>query len=314
VSGLITCPACGETRGALAFRAINRREGLNAKGDYVRCAGCGTLRLEGAPLEEELSAAYARGEVDPVGEGLPGAVPSTPSSLSPARSIARSVRRTLFGRPHSWPEEEGLGRRLLDFGCLDGGKLVEFYQRGWSVAGVDLNRAGIDRARARIPAGYFHAGPIEELPAGETFDVIRADNVLEHIPSPGPIIALLRSHLREGGRFFAYVPSGEALSISLFGDKSASAWVPYHLSLFSRRGLQTLFANAGFKSVQVTPFTPPDWWSLTARQLVAAPGFMGRPPSTIERAADLAARMLAPSLLAFSTTRLAEEWVVEASG
>jgi len=307
-----TCPGCAATTSRPAFLAVNRREGLDARGSYVKCTDCGTLRLDGAPSGEDLSAAYATGEIDPVGEQIPSAADRNPPAQSLPASLARHVRRAIFGRPHSWPEEEGNGRRLLDFGCLDGSKLVDFYQRGWEVAGVDLNRAGIDRARSRLPGAFFHAGPIEALAPEERFDVIRTDNVLEHIPQPREIIAHLRTRLRPNGRLFAYVPSGESLSVRLFHDRSVSVWVPYHLSLFSREGLGRLFTRAGFSNVSVLPFTPPDWWKITARQLVAKPGYLSKPATPIERVALLAEKLASPALLALSRTSLAEEWVVVA--
>lgn len=307
------CPACRSVNARRAFDALNHREGNGARGTYLRCDGCGTLRLSNAPAESALSVAYASGEIDPVASSPVTAVDRRAEPLSLGRRLTRAARRALFGRPHSWPEGPADDKRLLDFGCLDGGKLIEFYQRGWDVAGVDLNREGIARAQAQMPEGFFHAGPIQELAETETFDVIRTDNVLEHLTDPLRILQHLRGRLRTGGELLAYVPNGDSLSVRLFGQRSATVWVPYHLTLFSRRGLEALFTEAGFSSLEITPFSPPDWWSLTARQLVAKPGFLARPPSRIERVAMTVRALILPALLMFSRTPLAEEWVVRAT-
>lgn len=309
-----SCPACGGPRAELRFSDRNRREGLDIDGRYLRCVGCGTLYLEQVPDPATLAQAYASGTIDEVPDGPLQPADGTAAPLSGARALLRAAMRAVAGRPHSEPEEPGRGRRLLDFGCLSGDKLVEFHQRGWQVAGVDLNEKAIARARARIPSGSFHAGPLATLPRSETFDVIRTDNVIEHLPDPLEILADLRTHLKDGGRLLVYVPNGDGLSLRLLGGGSVNSWIPYHLQLFSRRGLAALLRRAGFSSVRIRFYSPLAWWRQTARQTVAAPGYAHRPPGVAERAAIAGAVALTPLWLATSRTPLAEELVADARG
>ena len=302
------CAACGGDALRHAFDAPDLREGTLARGSYLRCLGCGTLELDCPPQTAALSSAYESGEVDPVG---PPVLPPEPGQ---AKRLLRSLLNALALRPHSLPHGDGAGRTLLDVGCLGGDKLVEFARRGFKVSGVDLNRGAIACARLLLPEGRFHEGPLESLPAGERFDFIRCDNVLEHVPDPLTLVEQVRARLKPGGRFFLYVPSGEALSVRLLEGRSVNVWVPWHLHLFSRAGLRRLLARAGFEDAQVTPYTPLSWWQLTARQVVSAPGAFRRAPDWRERAAVLAARGLSPAFFVLGRTGLSEEWVGSAGG
>lgn len=300
------CPACAAGGLSAAFTAPDLREGTGTSAVYLRCPGCGTLLLDGGPGAEAMSRAYQSGEIDPVGPLV------RPPEPGPVRRLLRVLSLLTTGRKHSLPHGAGRGRSLLDVGCLGGDKLLDFSRRGFRVAGVDLNRAAIARARLLLPEGTFHEGPLETLPAGPGFDFIRCDNVLEHVPEPLPLLQQMRARLAPGGRLYLYVPSGESLSVRLLRGHSANVWVPWHLQLFSRAGLGQLLRRAGFAEAAVTPFTPLSWWELSARQLVAAPGAFRREPGPVEQAAILAARALTPAWIALGHTRLGEEWVVEA--
>ena len=310
------CPACGSCDFVHSFSDVNRREGLPHRGTFVRCGGCSTLYLGAIPAPDALASAYAASEIDPVdgtagGEALEALAARRPTRNG--RPMLRALSRAIRGRPHDWPEEDGAGRRILDFGCNQATKLAPFLERGWQVAGIDLNQKAIERARARLPEGEWHAGPLESAPAWEPFDVIRSDNVLEHIPEPLAVLELLRRRLRPGGRLLLYVPSGKSLSVRLLRGRSQSSWIPFHLQLFSAEGLERLVRRAGFPSVKIHQFTPLSWWEMTARQAIAAPGFLSRPPSRLERGAVLAAKALAPVWLLAAKAGMGEELVADAS-
>jgi SAM-dependent methyltransferase len=303
------CPACRSTSRRLAFSDVNRREGLPGTWHHQRCDDCRTVYLDPIPAREHLEALYERGAVDPVCTTPPAPAPDRAGNAGLARSVLRALSAIATGRPHSWPAEPGDGRRILDFGCLGGDKLVEFHQRGWRVAGIDLNTAAIARARQLLPRGLFFARPLEELPEAERFHVIRADNVVEHLIDPEQTLRELARHLVPGGRLFVYVPSGQSLSLGWLKGKSALAWPPFHLQLFSAQGLRTVVERAGLQSVGVSTCTPFSWWEMTARQWLARPGYMGRPVTRSERVAMLAARLLLPLWLAAARTGRGEELV-----
>ena len=104
------------------------------------------------------------------------------------------------------------GRRVLDAGCGYGGTLIAFAEQGARVVGVEVSeeRARIGRKRLLdlgIQADYRLDDVCDlgvELRLG-TFDIIVAQDVLEHVLDPGQAIHTLSSLLRPGGVIYAQI-------------------------------------------------------------------------------------------------------------
>jgi ubiquinone/menaquinone biosynthesis C-methylase UbiE len=78
------------------------------------------------------------------------------------------------------------GRRVLDVGCGDAGVAIALAESGASVAGIEPDRASLERGRIRAEehgvAADLRHGFGEDLPfADASFDVVILDNVLEHV-------------------------------------------------------------------------------------------------------------------------------------
>jgi SAM-dependent methyltransferase len=214
---------------------------------YVACADCGTLFLSSVPSAEFLRELYQQHE------SL-----SDEQKHSSANAVSAGARnRSPLFRPHLWPPGSGRGRGILDIGCSSGGHLRDFLRRGWHVAGVDIDAAAIARAREAMPSGTFRIGdPAEVAFDPESFDVIRLDNTLEHVPDPQGLLAHARPWLRRRGILIAYVPHGRSASIRAMGEHSVNIWPPFHLQLFSRQGLKRVLLRAGYPVARCWGYTP----------------------------------------------------------
>jgi SAM-dependent methyltransferase len=269
------CPVCDFDKAQMVFTDVNRREGLPIEASLVECRICGMQYLNPAPNAASLALLYTQGAVDPVGtdpiQVLP--VSRTLPALSPIHSVLRTVNSWLRGHPHDWPEIEGQGRTILDFGCHDGSKLMFWYQRGWQVAGIDLNERAIEVARRRFPEGRFWCSDLLELEIAERFDFIRTDNVVEHLLNPVAYLTALAKLIKPGGALRVFVPNGRALSARLFGRYSYIYWVPFHLNLFSAKTLHLAMERAGFTEIDCMTFAPVGSWLQTQRQALSRPGF-----------------------------------------
>jgi len=98
-------------------------------------------------------------------------------------------------------------KRVLDYGC-GRGHVEEMNFRGIAefVAGVDPDKAAynnpfLDEARIlELPSG--------KIPYGDaSFDVIFADNVMEHVANPLAVFVEIRRVLKPGGVFLAKTPN-----------------------------------------------------------------------------------------------------------
>ncbi|MFQ5913302.1 MAG: class I SAM-dependent methyltransferase [Nitrospinota bacterium] len=268
----VPCPVCGGRRAHDLFTDRNRRENLPIAGTYSSCVGCGAIYLRKRPLWEDIKALYDPLHYGP-GDGGRGAEERGGSSRW--KGLVHWTRKWRF-RPHSWPLEPAgrHPRRLLDVGCGDGRKLEEFAARGWEVWGIDVSPNALRMAAARLPGGRFLAGELEglDLPHG-SFDVVRLDNVLEHVPRPVETLQICHRLLNPGGRLICLVPHGKSLSMRVLGRYSISAWVPFHLTLFTRGSLRRALEGAGFGRVALYDFCPLQWPAASLFQLLKSPGW-----------------------------------------
>ena len=264
-----SCPVCGTSEHKPLFRDHNRRDNIKCSGTYVQCKECSLVYLRERPPWEEIVKFYSSVDVDQTANaGQADVVDLRRQAGKPAPKWKQMLRKVRF-RPHSWPLEsvpQG-SKRLLDLGCGSGTKLFEFAERGYEVCGVDVGEDAIRLCKELLPEGHFIQGELQEtgLPDGH-FDYIRIDNALEHVPNPQEVIRECRRLLRVGGGLMVYIPHGRSLSMRFMKGNSISAWIPFHLQLFTRKSLRQLLKEAGFKDIRIYEYNPTSWLPLSIMQ------------------------------------------------
>ncbi len=263
------CPICGASRYKTLFRGRNRRDNIDCSGTYVQCTECSLVYLLERPPWEEIVKFYCSIDEDQTANaGRADAEELRQLAEIPVPKWKQLLRKIRF-RPHSWPIEtmpEG-SKRLLDLGCGSGAKLFEFAQRGYEVWGVDVGADAIRLCKELLPEGHFIQGELQEtgLPDGY-FDYIRIDNALEHVPNPKEVIRECHRLLCVGGQLMVYVPHGRGLSMRFMKGNSISAWIPFHLQLFTHKSLRRLLSEAGFKDIRIYEYNPTSWLPLSIMQ------------------------------------------------
>jgi SAM-dependent methyltransferase len=158
--------------------------------------------------------------------------------------FAGPEREVLFRRYVGGP-----GRRVLDLGCRDGA-LTQAYLPGNEVVGVDADREAL--AAASGLGIETHWADLDQ-PLGfadESFDVVVAGELLEHLRDPHALVGEIRRVLRPGGTFVASVPNAYRLKGRLrflFGRPPESD--PTHLQMFSAGHVRGLLG--GFTDPQL---------------------------------------------------------------
>lgn len=103
----------------------------------------------------------------------------------------------------------GPGHDVLDLGCGPGNLLERL--SGRRVVGVDLSETLLGQARTRLgsrPGFELRRAAAEELPFPDaSFDRIVCSEVLEHVISPGSVIAEIRRVARPGARVVLTLPN-----------------------------------------------------------------------------------------------------------
>ena len=151
-------------------------------------------------------------------------------------------------------------RAALDIGCGTGAYLAFLGRERPDVrrVGVELDLGRAEQARAANPGARILTGDALESLAtiDERFDLITLWDVYEHVPEPGPLLAVLAKKLAPGGSIYiqtiheqSAVPFLGRLSYHLTGG-----WLrgpvrrthdPDHLVFFSRKGLDMLSEKSG---------------------------------------------------------------------
>lgn len=168
-------------------------------------------------------------------------------------------------RPELVAQLAGRLGRLLDVGCGSGGVGRVLRGRVEFLAGIELEPAAADAARAAYD--QVLTGRVEDV-LGELegrFDTILAYDLLEHLPAPQDVLVQLRDVAAEGALLHVSVPN--ARHWSLVRDLVARGTFGYtewghrdhtHLRWFTRADLVELLEAAGWRVERTAhaPLTP----------------------------------------------------------
>jgi len=137
----------------------------------------------------------------------------------------------------------GPGRRVLDLGCRYGA-LTRAYAEGNDVVGVDVDRDALAEA-AKLGIETVWADVEEPLPfPDESFDVVVAGELIEHLRDPARLVGEVRRVLRPGGTFAGSVPNFFRLRnrLAMLAGRPLDH-DPTHLHIFAPRDVERLLAG-----------------------------------------------------------------------
>lgn len=156
----------------------------------------------------------------------------------------------------------------LDVGCRDGALAEALGLDRATTVGVDIDPAALKRARDLGRLRPVVCDLWTGLPfASESFDLVVAGEVLEHLPFPHMLVAECRPVLRPGGVLIGSVPNSFRLKnrLRFLAGRPFEA-DPTHLRQFSPSMLRELLGHF-FSNVWVTPCV--GRWTWLAPRLMA---------------------------------------------
>jgi len=230
-----SCPICnGATK-----------HGFSAKKyAFSKCVSgdCGHVFVDPIPSFEELDVYYAKNT-----SGLENS-----DSWTMAEDYASnpqlvhnfySKNRIGFLRNRGYLSER---TSVLDVGCSTGMFLRVLKDQGINdVCGVDVSIEQVTHCQEVNQIRAFRE--LNQIPAGEQFDLVCLYAVLEHVPNPREVMADSVERLSVGGRLIVDVPNYRSLYRVLTGKKWLWLIPPVHLGYFCPKSMRKLAATAGLE-------------------------------------------------------------------
>lgn len=159
-------------------------------------------------------------------------------------------------------------RTILEIGCGDGATAAyaKRVEKSGRYVGVELSSAAAEKASA---VDQIIVANIEETELNfppQTFDVLIASEVLEHLVDPWAVLRAIHPLMKNGGRVFASSPNvahKSTLSMLLAGrwDLEESGRMDRtHLRWFTPSTYAAMFESCGYQVISVAPLVPPNTW------------------------------------------------------
>ncbi len=200
----------------------------------VRCNNCGLVRSNPVLPEDTLALLYKDCKFLYENESLLAA--------STYASLAHSFFKHL-------PEKQKCA--LLEVGCGNGTFLEEMMRFGiGTVVGleptVDVLNFTSDKVRPYIINGIFKPGEFE----AETFDMVCAFHVLDHLADPEAFMRESGKILKKGGMILLVCHDVDAIVNKILMERSPVFDIE-HIFLFNKSTLKVLVENNGFEIIRV---------------------------------------------------------------
>ncbi len=155
--------------------------------------------------------------------------------------------------------------KVLEIGCASGLLLAHLKKsHGIEFAvGIELAPEVANVARERPEIDIVISGNIEEMSLDfneQSFDLILAGHVLEHLVDPWATMTRLSRYLRKGGQFIGAVPNLRHISVCAplvlrgtwrYQPSGIMDWT--HMRFFTRQTILEMLETAGYEKCIVTP-------------------------------------------------------------
>lgn len=161
-------------------------------------------------------------------------------------------------------------KKILDVGCAQATLALQLAERGHHVVAVDIRPAFLDYAKTRYTHGSirFVVGNALDLDLDEQFDLVFANQIIEHLVYPDRLLTRLVGLLARCGQLVVTTPNWHYVlnrlpSFSELGDpinhehKQFTADADGHFFAYRADELSNLFRDQGLSHVETRFFETP---------------------------------------------------------
>lgn len=158
-----------------------------------------------------------------------------------------------------------IDKSVLDLGCVEHEATIESKKNWWlhgliknkakKVLGVDYDKDAVADLTAK---GYnVLVGNVESLDLNETFDVVMAGELFEHLTNHRSFLDSVKRHLNKDGVFVASMPNANSLNYfmqTIVYGHEVDAWD--HSAFFTPTTLSVMLKKCGFKPIEIIVYQP----------------------------------------------------------
>lgn len=235
----VNCPGCTSGKRAPAFKKHTFQ--------YNQCTDCGSLYVSPRPNQEELNRYYMTSESQKF--WVETILKQTGEKRKESILIPNLERaeKLLADIGKSEP------KRVLDVGAANGAFLSEWKKRHPQAELIGIEPGENAATKCRETGAKVFEGVVEtecEKP-GAQGDLVTCFEVLEHVQKPQAFAQAIYKTTTPGGTAIITCLGADGFDIQVLWEKSRSVMPPYHLNFLSKKGMEAMFAKAGFKSIDV---------------------------------------------------------------
>jgi SAM-dependent methyltransferase len=237
------CPFCGEPGTTRMFDAWDRnRETTRERFAYARCRTCATVFLLDPPAD--LARYYAEDYYHFGADGEPAWKGDEP------RMRAASHRVELL-RSHTEPG------RLIEIGAGTGAFASAAKSAGFQVSAIEMSERCCRYLNEREGIEAICSDrPLEAIASLPQARVVALWHVLEHLPNPAEVLALLAGKVEPGGVLAIGVPNPRSLQFRVLRTRWVHLDAPRHLCLVPAAALIARGADLGMRCVALSTNDP----------------------------------------------------------
>lgn len=262
-----SCPGCEGTKLSYRWKDIFN----NHLYGFYQCEHCRLLFVWPIPTIDDLVIAYSNYQTYSYSEkSFKKAYPKSKTLIANwkfgkknnliaiVKKLVVSLVEIIVGQDVSYtlgvPLQLNKNAKILEIGSGSGKWLLFMHQQGFvNLYGQDIT----DTAKKRlVDAGViFFQGELKDITFEKnTFDLIHADHVIEHMRTPLEDLKVLHNLLKPGGKLVLTVPTIDSFSYIVGKDK----WLldfPRHIFHFSLKSMSCIAARAGY-SIERSKYLP----------------------------------------------------------
>lgn len=203
--------------------------------DFVRCEGCGLVRVDPMPTPDENQHYYDE----------------TYREWYATFQKATDIRRLIA--EHRMDEVQSFARpgHWLDVGCAAGQFVALARERGIDAEGIDIAPFAIELAKEQGLPVYL--GSVESFTPPREYDTVTAFDVLEHTIEPAQFLGQVRSWMKPGATLALTLPDVSSAYPQWIMRKHWFYYLPNdHLHYFSPATVTSLLEQCGFEVERVS--------------------------------------------------------------